>query len=204
MPVPQMPMRWIFTGTRTYASDGATVSMHAVVSRLLDTRTRIRATMKSWRSRNASGAATSAASRVPGAASKCATASSSTAQLSDEQRAYTKNIGVGGAFIITPDPPPPGAALQIALQVPAASRADRGARRRALDRRRQARRARGRARHGRQVRRPRRRAADGAQRVLRVADRRPWTTTRPEWMRPQPRPVSPARTKSASSSSCAR
>lgn len=44
------------------------------------------------------------------------------AQLSDEQRAYTKNIGVGGAFIITPDPPPPGAVLQIALQVPAAAR----------------------------------------------------------------------------------
>jgi uncharacterized protein (TIGR02266 family) len=43
-------------------------------------------------------------------------------QLSDEQRAYTKNIGVGGAFIITPDPSPPGTVLQIALQVPAASR----------------------------------------------------------------------------------
>ncbi|MCU1278436.1 MAG: type pilus assembly PilZ [bacterium] len=43
-------------------------------------------------------------------------------QLSDEQRAYTKNIGVGGAFIITPDPSPPGATLQIALQVPASSR----------------------------------------------------------------------------------
>jgi uncharacterized protein (TIGR02266 family) len=43
-------------------------------------------------------------------------------QLGDEQRAYTKNIGVGGAFIITPHPPPPGTALQIALTVPAASR----------------------------------------------------------------------------------
>jgi uncharacterized protein (TIGR02266 family) len=43
-------------------------------------------------------------------------------QLSDEQRAYTKNIGVGGAFIITPDPPPPGASLQIALTVPASAR----------------------------------------------------------------------------------
>jgi uncharacterized protein (TIGR02266 family) len=43
-------------------------------------------------------------------------------QLSDEQRAYTKNIGVGGAFIITPDPPPPGAALQVQVQVPAAPR----------------------------------------------------------------------------------
>jgi uncharacterized protein (TIGR02266 family) len=42
--------------------------------------------------------------------------------LSDEQRAYTRNIGVGGAFIITPDPPPPGTALQIALAVPAAAR----------------------------------------------------------------------------------
>ena len=43
-------------------------------------------------------------------------------QLSEEQRAYTKNIGIGGAFIITPDPSPPGTSLQIALQVPAASR----------------------------------------------------------------------------------
>jgi uncharacterized protein (TIGR02266 family) len=43
-------------------------------------------------------------------------------QLSDEQRAYTKNIGVGGAFIITPDPPPPGATLQVSVQVPAATR----------------------------------------------------------------------------------
>ncbi len=43
-------------------------------------------------------------------------------QLSEEQRAYTKNIGIGGAFIITPDPAPPGTALQIALQVPAAAR----------------------------------------------------------------------------------
>jgi uncharacterized protein (TIGR02266 family) len=42
--------------------------------------------------------------------------------LSDEQRAYTKNIGVGGAFIITPDPAAPGTTLQIALQVPAAPR----------------------------------------------------------------------------------
>lgn len=43
-------------------------------------------------------------------------------QLLDEQRAYTKNIGVGGAFIITPTPPPPGTALQIVLTVPAAAR----------------------------------------------------------------------------------
>jgi uncharacterized protein (TIGR02266 family) len=44
-------------------------------------------------------------------------------QLGDEQRAFTKNIGVGGAFIMTPHPPPPGTALQIALTVPAAQRA---------------------------------------------------------------------------------
>ncbi|HEX4461742.1 MAG TPA: PilZ domain-containing protein [Polyangia bacterium] len=44
-------------------------------------------------------------------------------QLGDEQRAFTKNIGVGGAFIMTTHPPPPGTALQIALTVPAASRA---------------------------------------------------------------------------------
>ncbi len=43
-------------------------------------------------------------------------------QLSDEQRAYTKNIGVGGAFIITPDPPPPGTSLQLSVQVPASPR----------------------------------------------------------------------------------
>jgi uncharacterized protein (TIGR02266 family) len=43
-------------------------------------------------------------------------------QLSDEQRAFTKNIGVGGAFIITPDPPAPGTLLHIAVQVPAAAR----------------------------------------------------------------------------------
>jgi hypothetical protein len=39
--------------------------------------------------------------------------------LSEEQRAFTKNIGVGGAFIMTTDPPPPGAALHLAIQVPA-------------------------------------------------------------------------------------
>jgi hypothetical protein len=43
-------------------------------------------------------------------------------QLGDEQRAYTKNIGVGGAFILTPHPPPPGTALQIAVTVPVTSR----------------------------------------------------------------------------------
>lgn len=45
-----------------------------------------------------------------------------TGQEPAEQHAFTKNIGIGGAFIITPDPSPPGTALQIALQVPAASR----------------------------------------------------------------------------------
>ena len=38
-------------------------------------------------------------------------------QLSDEQRAVTKNIGIGGAFILTTDPMPPGAALQLLLEV---------------------------------------------------------------------------------------
>jgi uncharacterized protein (TIGR02266 family) len=35
-----------------------------------------------------------------------------------EHLAFTKNIGVGGAFILTPDPPPPGTALHVALNVP--------------------------------------------------------------------------------------
>ncbi len=39
-----------------------------------------------------------------------------------ELRAFTKNIGVGGAFIITPDPAPPGAALEIVLDVPKSAR----------------------------------------------------------------------------------
>jgi uncharacterized protein (TIGR02266 family) len=39
--------------------------------------------------------------------------------LSEEHQAFTKNIGVGGAFIITRDPPPPGTSLQIIVQVPA-------------------------------------------------------------------------------------
>jgi Tfp pilus assembly protein PilZ len=43
-------------------------------------------------------------------------------QLSDEQRAFTKNIGVGGAFIFTTDPAPPGASLLIALLVPASGK----------------------------------------------------------------------------------
>lgn len=37
-----------------------------------------------------------------------------------EHLAFTKNIGVGGAFILTPDPPAPGAELVIALVVPQA------------------------------------------------------------------------------------
>jgi hypothetical protein len=39
-------------------------------------------------------------------------------QLSEERFAVTKNVGVGGAFILTQDPEPPGAALQIFLEVP--------------------------------------------------------------------------------------
>jgi uncharacterized protein (TIGR02266 family) len=39
-------------------------------------------------------------------------------ELSDEHTAYTKNIGVGGAFILTTDPPPPGSHLKIRLAVP--------------------------------------------------------------------------------------
>jgi len=40
-----------------------------------------------------------------------------------EQRAFTKNIGVGGAFIITADPAPPGSELQIVVAVPESQRA---------------------------------------------------------------------------------
>lgn len=43
-------------------------------------------------------------------------------QLLGEQRAFTKNIGVGGAFIITDTPPAPGTSLQIVLTVPQAAR----------------------------------------------------------------------------------
>jgi hypothetical protein len=39
-------------------------------------------------------------------------------QLSDEHHAVTKNVGIGGAFILTTDPEPPGAALHIQLEVP--------------------------------------------------------------------------------------
>jgi uncharacterized protein (TIGR02266 family) len=37
-----------------------------------------------------------------------------------EHLAFTKNIGVGGAFILTPEPLPPGTGLSIALNVPSA------------------------------------------------------------------------------------
>ena len=40
-------------------------------------------------------------------------------QPGQEHLAFTKNIGIGGAFILTPDPPHPGARLLISLQVPA-------------------------------------------------------------------------------------
>jgi uncharacterized protein (TIGR02266 family) len=40
-------------------------------------------------------------------------------QLSDEQRAWTKNVGIGGAFVLTTDPAPPGTAVQLTLEVPA-------------------------------------------------------------------------------------
>src|SRR5262245_43251004 len=39
-------------------------------------------------------------------------------QLSEEFRAVTKNVGVGGAFVLTTDPAPPGAAIQLTLEVP--------------------------------------------------------------------------------------
>ena len=39
-------------------------------------------------------------------------------QLSDEHRAVTKNVGIGGAFILTTDPAPPGSAVQLTLEVP--------------------------------------------------------------------------------------
>jgi uncharacterized protein (TIGR02266 family) len=39
-----------------------------------------------------------------------------------EQRAYTLNIGVGGAFIATSDPPPPGTQLVLGLALPQSGR----------------------------------------------------------------------------------
>jgi uncharacterized protein (TIGR02266 family) len=34
------------------------------------------------------------------------------------QRAYTRNVGVGGAFIVTPTPAPPGTPILVTLLVP--------------------------------------------------------------------------------------
>lgn len=39
-----------------------------------------------------------------------------------EEQAFTKNIGIGGAFILTAQPAPPGAHLEIAVHVPEAPR----------------------------------------------------------------------------------
>jgi hypothetical protein len=39
-------------------------------------------------------------------------------ELSEEQRAVTKNVGIGGAFVLTTDPAPPGAVVQLTLEVP--------------------------------------------------------------------------------------
>ena len=36
-----------------------------------------------------------------------------------ELTAHTRNIGIGGAFIVTPDPAPPGSILSVALGLPA-------------------------------------------------------------------------------------
>ena len=38
----------------------------------------------------------------------------------DRQRAYTRNIGIGGAFVVTEVPPRPGTALTLAIHVPTA------------------------------------------------------------------------------------
>jgi uncharacterized protein (TIGR02266 family) len=39
-------------------------------------------------------------------------------QVSEEYRAFTKNLGIGGAFVLTIDPAPPGAVVQLMLEVP--------------------------------------------------------------------------------------
>jgi uncharacterized protein (TIGR02266 family) len=39
-------------------------------------------------------------------------------ELSEEYRAVTKNVGIGGAFVLTTDPAPPGASVQLILEVP--------------------------------------------------------------------------------------
>jgi uncharacterized protein (TIGR02266 family) len=41
-----------------------------------------------------------------------------THETGPEQIAYTSNIGIGGAFIVTADPAPPGSRLTLALGVP--------------------------------------------------------------------------------------
>jgi uncharacterized protein (TIGR02266 family) len=38
-------------------------------------------------------------------------------------RAFTHNIGIGGAFIVTADPAPPGTSLKLELKVPSAQKA---------------------------------------------------------------------------------
>jgi uncharacterized protein (TIGR02266 family) len=44
-----------------------------------------------------------------------------TAAGGELQHAYTRNIGVGGAFVVTETPPRPGTALTMALHVPTAT-----------------------------------------------------------------------------------
>lgn len=39
-------------------------------------------------------------------------------ELGPEQRAHTSNIGIGGAFVVTEDPAPPGTRLELALGMP--------------------------------------------------------------------------------------
>jgi len=39
---------------------------------------------------------------------------------SEPQRAYTRNIGVGGAFVVTDAPPAPGTSLTLSIHVPTA------------------------------------------------------------------------------------
>src|SRR5260221_9093435 len=41
-----------------------------------------------------------------------------THETGPEQSAFTGNIGIGGAFIVTSDPAPPGSALTVAFNVP--------------------------------------------------------------------------------------
>ena len=41
-----------------------------------------------------------------------------TGEPSQELSAHTRNIGVGGAFIVTEDPAPPGAVLHLTIRIP--------------------------------------------------------------------------------------